>query len=68
MTVVSFFLKDNANYAAFIGSILETAISGIVTFVVLFITIKNGNENQEKAFNVQSALQVENNLLHLLEK
>ena len=68
ITVASFFLKNNANFAAFIGSVLGTIISGIITFVVLFITIKNGNENQGKALNVQSALQVENNLLHSLEK
>lgn len=68
ITVVSFFLKDNANYAAFIGSILGTIISGIITFAVLFITIKQGNENQEKVLNVQSALQVEDNSLHFMEE
>lgn len=64
----SFFLKDNNNYSSIIGSVLGAIISGAITFVVLFITIKQGNENQEKVLNVQTALQAENNLLHLLEK
>lgn len=68
ITAISFLLKDNDNYSGFIGSILGAIISGIITFVALFITIKQGNENQEKALNMQSALQVENNMLHLLEK
>lgn len=67
ITVISFFLKDNNNYSGFIGSVLGAVISGIITFIALFITIKQGNENQEKALNIQSALQVENNMLHLLE-
>lgn len=61
---IAFLLKDNNNYSDFIGNI----ITGIITFIVLFITIKQGNKNQEKMLNVQSALQTENNLLHLLEK
>ena len=68
ITVVSFFFKDNANYAAFIGSIFGAIIGGSISFVVMFITIIQGNENQKNASNVQSALQVENNLLHLMEK
>lgn len=68
ITVMSFILKDNDNYVAFIGNILVAVISAVITFVVLFITIKQGNENQETALNLQSALQVENNLLHLFEK
>lgn len=68
ITAISFLLKDNDNYSGFIGSILGAIISGIITFIALFITIKQGNENQEKALNMQSALQVENNMLHLLEK
>ncbi|MEZ3425474.1 MAG: hypothetical protein K1W39_17530 [Lachnospiraceae bacterium] len=65
---ISFFLKDNNNFSSFIGSILGALISGVITFVGLYITIKQGNENQSKALNLQSALQVENNLLHFLEK
>ena len=68
ITVVSFFLKDNANYAAFMGSIFGAIIAGSINFIVLFITIKQGQENQEKALNMQSALQAEGNLLHSLEK
>ncbi|MBD5137176.1 MAG: hypothetical protein HDT39_14685 [Lachnospiraceae bacterium] len=68
ITVSSFFLRNNTNYAAFIGSVLGAVISGVITFVVLFITIKQGNENQERALNTQSASQIENNLLHSLEK
>ncbi len=68
ITAVSFFLKDNANYAAFIGSIFGAIIAGSINFIVLFITIKQGQENQEKALNMQSALQAEGNLLHLMEK
>ncbi len=68
ITAISFLLKDNNNFSSFIGSILGAIISGIITFVVLFITIKQGNENQEKILNVQSALQAENNLVHVLEK
>lgn len=68
ITVMSFLLKDNNNYGGFIGSVFGAVISGAITFVVLFITIKQGNENQEKALNMQSALQVENNMLHVLEK
>lgn len=68
ITVVSFFLKDNANYAAFIGSIFGAVIAGSINFIVLFITIKQGQEDQEKALNTQSALQAEGNLLHSMEK
>lgn len=67
ITVISFLLKDNDNYSSFIGSVMGAIISGFITFVALFITIKQGNENQEKALHMQSALQVENNMLHLLE-
>lgn len=68
ITAISFLLKNNNNFSSFIGSVLGALISGIITFVVLFITIKQGNENQEKVLNVQSALQAENNLIHVLEK
>lgn len=73
ITISSFFLKDilklNSNdYSSLVGNVLGAIISGVITFVVLFITIQHGDENQEKALNVQSALQVENNLLHVLEK
>lgn len=68
ITIISFFLKDNSNYGSFIGSVLGAIISGGITFIVLFITIKQGNESQEKVLNVQSALQAENNLLHIFEK
>lgn len=68
ITAMSFLLKDNDNYGGFIGSVFGAIISGAITFVVLFITIKQGNENQEKALNMQSALQIENNMLHILEK
>ncbi len=47
---------------------MGAVISGIITLVVLFITIKQGNENQETALRLQFALQVESNLLHSLEK
>lgn len=68
ITAILFLLKDNDNYIVFLGSVLVEIISGVITFIVLFITIKQGNENQEKALNMQSALQVENNMLHVLEK
>lgn len=67
ITITSIFLKDNANYGGFIGSVVGVIISSAITLVVLFITIKQGNENQKKALNTQSALQAENNLLHTLE-
>lgn len=68
ITAISFLLKGNNNFSSFIGGILGALISGVITFVGLYITIKQGNENQSKALNLQSALQVENNLLHFLEK
>lgn len=71
--VISFFLKNiikvNSNdYSSLIGSVLGAIISGIIALIVLFITIKQGNKNQEKALNMQFALQAENNLLQVLEK
>lgn len=68
ITVVSFLFRDNNDFVSFFGNVLGAVISGIITFVVLFITIKQGNENQETALRLQSALQVESNLLHTLEK
>ena len=67
-TVISFLFRNNSNFVSFIGTLLGAVISGIITLVVLFITIKQGNENQETALRLQSALQVESNLLHSLEK
>ena len=67
-TVISFLFRNNSNFVSFIGTLLGAVISGIITLVVLFITIKQGNENQETALRAQSALQVESNLLHSLEK
>lgn len=72
-TAFSFFLTDIIKidadaYSNFIGNVLGAMISGIITLVVLFITIKHGNKNQEKVLNEQSALHMENNLLHRLEK
>ncbi len=69
---VSFLLKNiikvnPQNYGSLIGSILGSVITGFITLAALFITIKNGNENQKKALNVQSTLQAENNLLRVLE-
>lgn len=68
ITVVSFLFRENNDFVGFFGNVLGAVISGIITFVVLFITIKQGNENQETALRLQSALQVESNLLHTLEK
>ena len=72
-TAFSFFLTDIIKidadaYSNFIGNVLGAMISGIITLVVLFITIKHGNKNQEKVLNEQSALHMENNLLHRFEK
>lgn len=67
VAVISFFLKGNSNFSSFIGGVLGALISGIITFVGLYITIIQGNENQSKALNLQSALQVDNNLLHFSE-
>lgn len=56
------------DYISFFGGIVGAAISALIAIVALVITISSGNKNQKQALNIQSSLQVENNMTLKMEK
>ena len=51
----------------FVGGIIGSLIAGAIAIITFRYTIKNGNENQEKAHKLQISLKIEDNLKRKME-
>lgn len=60
--LVAYKAASGNDWIGFLGGILGSAIAGLIAVITFRLTIKNTNENQEKAHKLQISLKVEDNL------